>query len=97
MTRTLRSRRVRGLLRTFRLSEASGSHRTFCATCGSPVFNDHPTIKMTDVPAVSIPDLVFDPELHSHYPERVLRIFAGLPKYKDFDPRVGGTGEVVPE
>jgi len=27
----------------------------------------------------------------------VLDISDGLPKYKDFDPNVGGTGETVPE
>ena len=52
---------------------------------------------MTDIPAVSIPDLVFEPKLHWHYPERVLSIRDGLPKYKDWDPAFGGTDEVVPE
>ena len=71
--------------------------RTFCKACGSPIFNDHPGIAMTDVPAVSIPDLYFEPTLHSHYPERALSIRDGLPKYKDFDPQFGGTDETVPE
>jgi hypothetical protein len=85
------------LLTTFRLTEESGSHRKFCMKCGSPVLNDHPGIGMTDIPAVSIPDLAFEPELHSHYPEKILSIRDGLPKYKDFDPAVGGSDEVVPE
>lgn len=85
------------LLTTFKRTEESGSHRTFCRTCGAPVFNDHPAIAMTDVPAVSISDLAFEPKLHSHYPEKVLSIRDGLPKYKDWDPAFGGTGETVPE
>ena len=52
---------------------------------------------MTDIAAVSIPDLVFEPTLHSHYPEKILSIRDGLPKYRDFDPAVGGSGETVPE
>jgi hypothetical protein len=84
-------------LKTFKRTKASGSHRKFCMTCGSPVFNDHPSIGMTDVPAVSIPDLVCEPKLHSHYPEKILSIPDGLPKYRDFDPAFGGTGEIVPE
>jgi len=52
---------------------------------------------MIDISAVSIPDLVFEPKLHWHYPERVLSIRDGLPKYKDWDPAFGGTDEVVPE
>ena len=85
------------LLKTFKRTEESGSHRKFCTRCGSPVFNDHPSIGMTDIPAVSISDLVFEPKLHSHYPEKILSIPDGLPKYKDFDPAFGGTGELVPE
>ena len=41
--------------------------------------------------------LAFEPRLHTHYPERILAIRDGLPKYKDFDPDLGGTGETVPE
>ncbi len=85
------------LLETFKRTEGSGSHRKFCRSCGAPVLIDHPSIGMTDVPAGSIPDLVFEPTLHTHYSERVLAMRDGLPKYKDFDPKVGGTGERVPE
>ena len=85
------------LLTVFKRTEESQNLRTFCETCGAPVFNDHPGIAMTDIPAVSIPDLVFEPKLHSHYPERILSIRDGLPKYQDFDPAFGGTGKIVPE
>lgn len=85
------------LLTTFNRTDNSENRRKFCKICGSAVFNDHPSIGMTDIPAVSIPDLEFKPKLHSHYPERVLSIRDGLPKYKDFDPAFGGSDEVVPE
>jgi hypothetical protein len=52
---------------------------------------------MTDVMAVSIPDLVFEPKLHTNYSEKIISIYDGLPKYKDFDPAVGGSGETLPE
>lgn len=85
------------LLRTFKRTEDSGSLRKFCTSCGGPVLIDHPANSVTDIPAGSVEDLDFAPTLHTHYSERVLEIRDGLPKYKDFDPNVGGTGETVPE
>lgn len=82
---------------SFKRTEGSGSHRKFCRSCGSPVLIDHPTVSMTDVPAGSVAELVFQPTLHTHYGERVLAIRDGLPKYTDFDPAVGGSGETIPE
>ena len=82
---------------TYKKTEGTGSHRKFCSSCGSPVLIDHPGIAMTDIPAGSVTGLVFKPELHTFYPERVLSIFDGLPKYRDNDPDLGGTGETVPE
>ena len=64
-TKSVRIEKGGELLTTFKLTAESGSHRKFCMTCGSPVLNDHPSIGMTDIPAVSIPDLVFEPKLHS--------------------------------
>jgi hypothetical protein len=84
-------------LALFKRTEDSGSHRKFCRSCGSALFNDHPGIAMTDIMAVAIPDLVFEPKLHTNYAERVISIYDGLPKYKDFDPAVRGTGETIPE
>ncbi len=84
-------------LTTFLRTENTGTHRKFCKTCGAPVLKYHPFIEMIDIPAVSIDDFKFEPKLHTHYPERILNIRDGLPKYKDFDPAVGGTGETVPE
>jgi hypothetical protein len=93
----VRVERGADLLATFKRTEGSGSHRKFCRSCGTPVLIDHPSIAMTDVPAGSIPALVFKPTLHTHYSEKVLAMRDGLPKYRDFDPKVGGTGEKVPE
>lgn len=95
--RNVRIERGANLLTVFDRRGKGQNLRTFCKTCGSPAFNDHPGIEMTDIPAVSISDLVFEPKLHSHYTERVISIRDGLPKYKDFDPAVGGTDETVPE
>ena len=85
------------LLATFKRTEGTGSVRQFCTACGSPVRILHPGIRMTDIPAVSIPELVFEPTLHTFYGERVIPMRDGLPKYKDNDPALGGTGERLPE
>ena len=84
-------------LAVFRRTENSGSHRKFCQSCGSALFNDHPSIQLTDVMAVAIQDFAFAPELHTNYAEKVMSVRDGLPKYRDFDPAVGGTGETIPE
>lgn len=84
-------------LRVFKRTPDSGSHRKFCKSCGSSLFNDHPGIRMTDVMAVSVPDLEFKPRLHTNYAEKVISMYDGLPKYKDFDPALHGSGEEMPE
>jgi hypothetical protein len=84
-------------LTLFKTSASTGSHRKFCRTCGSALFNEHPDIEMTDVMAVSIPDLAFAPKLHTNYQEKIVSVYDGLPKYRDFDPAVGGSGEILPE
>jgi hypothetical protein len=82
-------------LATFKRTPESGSLRRFCKSCGTPVLIDHPgAVALTDIPAVSITDLDFLPALHTHYGERVVSMPDGLPKYKDFDPAVGGSGEM---
>ena len=50
-------------LKLFKRTSDTGSLRKFCYECGSALFNDHPSIKMTDVMAVSVPDLEFKPIL----------------------------------
>ena len=84
-------------LTLFKRTKDTGSLRKFCCDCGSALLNEHPGIKMTDVMAVSVPDLEFKPKLHTNYAERVISIRDGLPKYRDFDPAVGGTGETLLE
>ena len=84
-------------LATFERSPNSGSLRRFCPACGCPVLIEHPGVGMTDVPAVSVRGLEFKPTLHTHYPERVVSFRDGLPKYKNFDPAIVGSGETVPE
>jgi hypothetical protein len=84
-------------LSVFKRTEDAGSHRKFCRDCGTALFNDHAGIEMIDVMAASIPDLVFEPKLHTNYAEKVISIRDGLPKYKDFDPALGGSGETLPE
>ena len=96
-TKNVQIEKGEDLLATFKRTEGTGSHRKFCTSCGAPVLIDHPGIGMTDIPVVSIPDLVFAPALHSHYREKILSMPDGLPKYKDFDPAVGGTGETLPD
>lgn len=84
-------------LAMFKRTEGTGSHRQFCTSCGSPVLVGHPGIGMTDVPAVAVAGLVFEPTLHTFYGEGVLAMPDGLPKYRDNDPALGGTGERLPE
>ena len=81
----------------YKKTPATGSIRKFCTSCGVPELVDHPSAGMTDVPAVSVRGLAFEPALHTHYGERVISMRDGLPKYRDFDPAVGGTGEILPE
>ena len=57
----------------------------------------HPTLKLIDVYAATIPDLEFAPQVHVNYAETVLPMRDGLPKLKDFPAGFGGSGEVVAE
>jgi len=82
-------------LGTFKRTDAS--HRQFCTSCGAAVLVLHPSIGLTDVPAGSVADLVFEPTLHVHYGEKVLAVIDGLPKYKDFPKAFGGSDELVTE
>lgn len=73
------------------------SYRKWCKTCGGHIFSEHPSMGVTDVFAGVIPDLQYQPGVHVHYQETVLRIKDGLPKLKDFPAEMGGSGESVPE
>ena len=84
-------------LSLFKRTSDTGSIRKFCSDCGAALFNEHPDIELTDIMAVSIPDLEFNPKLHTNYAEKIVSFNDGLPKYRDFDPAVGGSGETMPD
>jgi hypothetical protein len=73
------------------------SHRKWCTQCGGHLMTDHPTFKLVDVYAATIPGLHFEPALHVHYAEAVLKVRDGLPKMKDMPKEMGGSGETLPE
>lgn len=73
------------------------SQRQYCRLCGGHLMTAHPTLKLVDVFAATIPDLVFVPQVHVNYAETVLPMRDGLPKLKDFPAELGGSGESVPE
>jgi hypothetical protein len=73
------------------------SNRKWCKICGGHVLTEHPGWKLVDVYAAVSPELQFEPQLHVHYGETVLRIRDGLPKQKDVPQEMGGSGELVPE
>ena len=78
-------------------NKTENTYRKFCTKCGGNVMSDHPGGGFTDVYAAILPTLDFNPGVHVHYGETVLRIRDGLPKFKDFPTEFGGSGEVVPE
>lgn len=73
------------------------SRRKWCKRCGGHLLTEHPHWKLVDVYAAVLPGLSFEPAVHVHYRERVLRIHDSLPKQRDLPSDMGGTGELVPE
>jgi hypothetical protein len=73
------------------------SFRKWCQKCGGHVMTDHPPFGLIDVYAATIPDFPFQPGLHVHYGESVLRIKDGLPKQKDMPSEMGGSGTLLAE
>ncbi len=73
------------------------SYRKWCTQCGGHLFTDHPTMGLVDVYAAMLPKLAFQPGVHVHYQESVLRIADGLPKFKDMPSEMGGSGVTLPE
>ena len=78
-------------------SRSSNSRRQWCISCGGHLFTEHPTMGLLDIFAAVIPQLTFEPALHVHYQETVLRSFDGLPKLKDLPAAMGGSGIELPE
>jgi hypothetical protein len=73
------------------------SARKWCRNCGGHLFTEHPEWNLIDVYAAVIPDFPFEPGVHVHYAETVLRIRDGIAKQKDLPKEMGGSGEVIPE
>jgi len=74
-----------------------GSERQFCKKCGGHLMTNHPSLKLVDVFAATLPTLKFSPGVHINYAETVLPMKDGLPKMKDFPAEFGGSGEQIAE
>jgi len=72
------------------------SRRQWCKVCGGHVFTEHPTMGVTDVPAVVIKRFDFTPGFHVHYQETIHPMTDGLTKFKDLPKEAGGSGEELP-
>lgn len=73
------------------------SYRKWCKTCGGHIFTDHPPMGLVDVFAGVIQNFPFQPGIHVHYQETVLKIKDGVPKLRDVPKEMGGSGDVLPE
>jgi hypothetical protein len=78
-------------------AKSEKSHRKWCKTCGGHVLSDHPTFGLVDVYAAVLREFPFEPGVHIHYGETILRIRDGAPKLKDLPKELGGTGQAVSE
>jgi hypothetical protein len=78
-------------------NKSPNSFRTWCKACGGHLFTDHPGMGLTDVYAAVIPEFPFQPGVHVHYQEALLRIHDGLPKLADLPREMGGSGAVLQE
>jgi hypothetical protein len=68
-------------------AKTPASTRKWCNRCGGHVLTEHPGSGVIDVYAATIPGVSFQPALHIHYGEAVLRIRDGLPKQQDLPKR----------
>lgn len=87
----------RGEDRIARYNKTPGSTRQWCRDCGGHLFTDHPELGLIDVYPAVLTGLDFQPALHVHYQDAMLRIRDGLPKLRDIPEEMGGTGETMPE
>ena len=74
-----------------------GSERQFCKKCGGHLMTNHPSLKLIDVFAATLPTLKFSPGVHINYAETVLPMKDGLPKMKDVPADFGGSGVQIAE
>lgn len=81
------------LLASYHKTDAS--HRRWCTKCGGHVLTEHPGMGLTDVYAAVIRDFTFEPHLHVHYGEAVVRVKDGLPKQRDMPKEMSGSGELL--
>jgi len=78
-------------------NQTENSYRKWCRSCGGHLLAEHPGMGLIDVYAAVIPDFPYEPALHVHYQEAVLRIRDGLPKLKDVPAEMGGSGQHMAE
>lgn len=71
--------------------------RKWCKKCGGHILTESEQSGFIDVFPALISDFDFQPAMHVHYQESVLRIKDGLPKWKDLPERGGGSGELLDE
>ncbi|MEM7009709.1 MAG: GFA family protein [Thermodesulfobacteriota bacterium] len=88
---------IKGQDNTITYHKTDKSYRVACKTCGGHILTDHKAMDIFDVYASIIPEFNFEPVIHVHYQETVLRIKDGLPKFKDLPAEVGGSGELIEE
>jgi hypothetical protein len=86
---------LRGASRIGTFNKSPGSVRKWCTSCGGHLFTDHPLLGLVDVYAALLPTLRFEPNLHVHYQETVLRLHDSKPKFKDLPTEMGGSGETI--
>lgn len=78
-------------------NKTPGSFRKWCKRCGGHLFTHHPSLGLVDVYAPLLATLPFEPSVHVHYGEAVVRIRDGLPKQRDLPKEMGGSGMLLPE
>lgn len=78
-------------------NKTANSSRKWCKKCGGHLMTDHPAWGLVDVYAAVIPSFPYQPGIHVHYQETMLRIKDGLPKMKDVPKEMGGSGIAVAE
>src|SRR5262249_15862249 len=88
---------TKGADQVARFMKTPKSGRQSCKKCGGHIMTDHPLLGLIDVYAATVPTLPFRPGLHVNYSETVLPMQDGLPKLKDFQVELGGSGATVPE